>query len=614
MKKLIFKRVMNTIVNPPVCNKISHFHRYNKYIQEDQFHWLKDTAPEKSGPIVDYLKEENAYSKIHLDKYSQLKAKVYQETLAKIKEDDDSPPVYRAPYHYYSRSVKGLQYSIYCRKLGDGPEEVLLDTNKMEHEYCSLGAYEISPNHKILAYALDLDGSELYTICESYFTLDLKNIADGTIIRTIEKTGSDIEWFNNNQSILYNTLDSTHRSFKIFKYFIDDGKSIEIFHERDEKFNVGIAKTLDDAYLLVESGSKMTSETHYIDANIGSDLKLVNKREHGLEYTVEHHCGNFLITTNIGDCINFKVIAVPVDTPSKDHWVDFVPYDSDTQILSTIPMSEGYIALYQCSSRGFKNIKILNVSDGTILESTILSFPEEIYLVDICGYSQQVYGSGVVRFSYSSMTTPPQVYEYDFKTSTKKCLKKVEFDRFNPNDYKVERIYAMNGSVSIPISLVYRKDMKKNNAMPLYLYGYGSYGISIDPNWSPKIFSLLDRGIIYAIAHIRGGGDCSRPWYSIFNIWYLSGKFLQKKNTFDDFVACAKHLVKENYTDHSMMAIEGRSAGGLLMGAVLNIFPGIAHVAVVGVPFVDGLFKLNIVINTMMDPSIPLTVAEYEEW
>lgn len=527
---------------------------------------MKDQNKTKAENIIDYLNRENEYSKFHLDKLSELKAAIFSETVAKIKEDDETPPVNRGEYSYYTRNVKGSQYSIQCRMRKNGKEEVLLDINQLNHEYCSLGAFEVSPDHSIVAYALDLDGSEIYNI---YF----KDLKSGNIIETIEKVGGDIEWFNDNNSILYTTLDETLRNDKVHKFNLSSKKSELMFHEKDEKFRVGPSKSLDGRFLFISVQSSMTSEWHYIDASLGGQQKVILPRSFGIEYDVEHHCGEFLININSENCVNFKLVSVPVGSnPPKSTLKEVIPYDEKKQLLSVIPLTDEYVGVFQCSSLGYKEIRILEFNGKKVVGQKLVSFDEQVYAISPSGYSEQVYNSGVLRIRYSSMTTPPQVWEYNLQSSLKTCLKSTEFAGFDPSLYQVERIYApSNDGVSIPISLVYRKDKRVDGKiMPLYLYGYGSYGISIDPNWNPQRFSLLDRGIAFAIAHIRGGGDCSRPWY-------LSGKFKHKKNTFDDFVACAKFLVAQKWTDHSIMAIEGRSAGGLLIGAVINIFPEISR-------------------------------------
>jgi oligopeptidase B len=311
---------------------------------------------------------------------------------------------------------------------------------------------------------------------------DFKNLKTGEIINTIEKTGGSIEWFNDNATVIYNTLDATHRSDKVHKYSINSGKSELVISEADEKFNVGPGKTMDNAYMLISIESTLTSEFRYIDAN-GGDLKMVVPRELGHEYDVEHLNGNFLITSNADGCINFKLVSAPVSNPAKENWVDIVPYDEKTQILSAIPLTDNSVAVYECSVKGFKQIRILNfagekaVGKLQVVGSKLVEFPEQVYEVSPSGSSQQVFNSGVLRMSYSSMTTPPQVWEYSLATSSKTCLKQQEFEGFVSDKYVVERVYAQNGDTSIPISLVYRKDLKKKD-MPLYLYGYGSYGIS----------------------------------------------------------------------------------------------------------------------------------------
>lgn len=584
-------------VTPPVADKIPHVHEYHGRKFPDAYHWMKDqTQGTKRPEIVAHLNAENAYTaELHIKPNEALADAIYKETLTKIKEEDDTPPVFRSPFHYYSRTVKGQQYSIRCRKLEtmEAPEEVLLDLNTFTEEYLDLHSFEVSPDHSIVAYALDMNGSEVYTI----FFKDLKS---GQIVASIEKTGGSIEWFNDNKTVIYNTLDATHRSDKVWKYEIG-GSSTLLFHQEDEKFIVSPGKSLDDKYMLLSNNSSLTSEVHYIDASKPQDApQVIIPKEFKHEYSVEHLNGRFVIISNAGGHENFQLVSIPVGSNlSIQSATPIIPYEANTQVLDVVPIGN-WLGVYECSAKGFKQIRLLQLDSASfkVTEQSIMTFPEEIYDVYPRGGSEQVYDSGCLRIGYESMTTPRQIWSVDLKTGQKNCLKALEFEGFNPDDYVVERLYTET-TPAVPISLVYRKD-KKKVGMPLYLYGYGSYGISIDPGFSPQRFSLLDRGVAFAIAHIRGGGDCSRTWYN-------DGKFKNKRNTFTDFIAAAKHLVAKGYTSHSKMAIEGRSAGGLLMGAVLNLEPTIAHVAVAGVPFVD-------VINTMMDETIPLTINEYEEW
>ncbi|KAI8908915.1 peptidase S9A prolyl oligopeptidase domain protein beta-propeller [Gorgonomyces haynaldii] len=594
---------------PPVAKKIPYTHVYHNQFQlHDDYHWLKDQNETKSPAIIDYLNAENAFTRqMHLEKNELLIEKIYQETLTKIKEDDDSVPYYREPYFYYTRTEKGKQYPIRCRRhlTMENPEEVLLDLNLMPEEYISLDEFQVSPNHQFAAYSLDLDGSENYQI----FFKDLKTdkILES---ETIPKTGGMITWFNDNQTILYNTLDKIHRSDKIWKHKIGKKEDELVFEEKDEKFLVWAQKTQSSKYISIVATSSLTREYHLLDASDPqSQPKLFLGRVTGHKYDVEHQGSKFIITTDgAGKYLNNRLCVCPEDQTAEEHWTELIPYDPMTQILDVVPF-ESHIMLYECTSQAYKQIRILETKDGVLGDTFSIKFSEAIYCIKPSSGVEMDYHRPLVRYKYDSLTTPQQTWEFDLETKEKKLLKSTDLPNgFDRTLYVTERIHApmqddnVNGiPKTIPISIVYRKDMfKKDGSNPLMLYGYGSYGISIDPSWSPQRFSLLDRGIVYCIAHIRGGGDCGRGWYEY-------GKFQHKKNTFLDFISCADELVKQGYTNPKIMAIEGRSAGGLLIAAVLNMRPDLCHAAIAGVPFVD-------VINTMMDSSIPLTVNEYEEW
>lgn len=576
---------------------------------------MKDQSPDEKRPeIISYLKEENAYTKeMHLDPNEKLTEEIYKETLSKIKEDDDSVPVFRKPYYYYTRTIKGQQYSIKARKLEsmDAKEEILLDLNTFDEEYLDLQSFEASPDHTTIAYSLDTDGSEKYSI---YF----KDLASGKILEsdTISNSGGEFEWYNDNKTILYNVLDETHRSFQVWKHTIGSIGETLIYNEKDKKFSVSPEKSHSGKFMFLHTSSTLTSEVHYMDAAHPADPpKRFLERKLNHLYSVDHQGDRFIIKTNGGGkYLNFSVWSCSINDVTQEKWVEILPYDPLIHIVHCMTF-KNYLALYECVSTGYKRIRVLKIEDGKVTSNNCIKFDEPIHIVELGGDSECAFDSSILRFYYDSFLTPPQVWEYDMQTESKTLLKKMDFGHsYDSSKYTMERVHApisketsfidSHGTPipsSIPISLVYRKDMfKKDGTNPLYLYGYGSYGISIDPSWSPSRFSLLDRGIVFAIAHIRGGGDCGRAWYE-------AGKFKNKRNTFYDFVACADELVSKKYSSNQIMAIDGRSAGGLLIGATVNLRPDIAYLAIAGVPFVD-------VTNTMMDDTIPLTINEYEEW
>ncbi|KAI8924533.1 prolyl oligopeptidase [Entophlyctis helioformis] len=600
---------------PPVAKKVPMTHVYHGTVElHDDYHWLKDQTPETKRPeIVEYLEAENAYAKaLHYDKNKELGDKIFNEIVAKISEDDTSVPVFRAPYYYYTRNTKGLQYPIYARKKDslDGEEEILLDQNTFTYEYQSLGEVKTSPDHKTIAYSLDTTGAEDYTI---FF----KDIATGKTLDTkIEKAVGYIIWANDNKTVFYGRTDAAHRPNRVFRHTVgsDPKEDVLVYFDPNEKFYVFALKT--NKYIFILSGNPTTTEFNYIDADKpDSAVKTFFPRQAGHQYMVVDHGNRFYILTNGGGkYLNMKLMTCTADNTDMSAWTEALPYDPYTSFDNAYAFKDNLIAVTR--SDGLCRIAVVPYgADGVLGTPQNLEFPEKAYHLTFSSSSEQNFESNTVRFSYSSPLTPSQVWEYNTVTKERTLLKSTEVSGgLDASLYAIDRIHVpvpagteteapFNTPVSqtIPVTIVYRKAMlKKDGTNPLHLYGYGSYGASMDNWYSPTIFPLLDRGFIYAKAHIRGGGDCGRGWYE-------TGKFKHKKNTFSDFVACGDELVRLNYTQHDLMSMEGRSAGGLLMGAVLNLRPDLVHVAIAGVPFVD-------VINTMMDASIPLTTGEYEEW
>ncbi|TPX56137.1 hypothetical protein PhCBS80983_g04768 [Powellomyces hirtus] len=604
---------------PPVAKKVPHVHKYFDVETPDDYHWMKDMSKDKHPDIISNLEAENTYAKdVHLDPNSALITTIYDEFVSRIQEDDAEVPVFKDPYFYYKRTEKGKQYPIYARRrtsMTDSAEEVLLNQNELTFEYQSVGLYKVSPDHRTLAYSLDTTGDEIFTI---YF----KDLATGAIMErdTIRNASMEGEWTNDMKAFYYTVLDDIHRTDRVYKHVVGTDAAMDklIFKEDDQKFAVDLEKTNSGQYILIGVGSSLTTEYYTLDANSAdAELKLFHPRELRHKYFVDHQNDKFLILTDGGGkFLNFKLCATPLDKTGQDHWTDLLPYDPLTHLTGMTPFKT-HVALYS-RSEGLEQIKIIQSSgpDSAITpdsSSYTLEFEEDMYSLTPAGTSAQNYASSVLRFTYASMLTPPRVIGHDTTTRKHNILKETHVPNYDRTKYAMKRIYApipkdtvvkAPGDTptpdKIPISLVYSKDSKQDGSQPCLLYGYGSYGISIDPNFNAKLFSFVDRGYVYAIAHIRGGGECGRAWYEC-------GKFQHKRNTFTDFVAAADQLVKEKYTAHDRMAIEGRSAGGLLIGATLNLRPDVAAVAIAGVPFVD-------VVNTMMDDKIPLTINEYEEW
>ncbi len=561
-------------------------------VRVDNYYWLR----EKSNPeVIKYLEAENAYTKAMMKHTEKFQKKLYDEMVGRIKETDLTVPEREGDYYYYSRTEQGKQYRIYCRKKGslEAPEEVLLDVNALAegHEFFSVGALLVSPDDNLLAYTVDTTGAEVYT-------LYVKDLRTGKTLKdTIPNMSGSLEWANDNKTIFYSTLDSTRRPDKLFRHTLgsDYENDALMFHEKDEAFFLNIDKTRSKAYLLITLESNTTTEVWYLNADTPNrKFKRIHPRQHEMEYYVSHHGDKFIIMTN-DKAKNFKLMEAPVTRPAKKNWKEIIPH-RDSVLLEGYDVFKNYLVVYE-RERGLKKMRIYDYTTG---ETHYVQFPEPVYSFWAGGNRE--YDTDLLRFTYMSLVTPRSVYDYNMKTKQRELKKRYEvLGGYDPSQYQSERIFATSpDGVEVPISLVYKKGMVKNGKNPLLLYGYGAYGASMDPYFSSSRLSLLDRGFIYAIAHVRGGSEMGR-W------WYEQGKLLHKKNTFIDFIACAEHLIAEKYTSPEYLVISGGSAGGLLMGAVTNMRPDLFKGVVADVPFVD-------VLNTMLDPSLPLTVIEYEEW
>lgn len=555
----------------------------------DNYFWLRDR---KDPDTIAYLEAENAYTAAAMNRTEALQAKLYAEILGRIQQTDQSVPTKREEYFYYTRTEEGKQYAIYCRKRGeDGAEEVLLDGNQMAEgrKYFRAGNFAPSPDHKLLAYSVDFDGDEAYTI-------HVKNLATGELLAdAIPNTYYTLEWTNDNTTFFYTVLDDAKRPFKVFRHRLGVAQDTLIYHEMDERFTVEVGKTRSRAYILIDIGSSLTSEFRYLDANQPEgDFKILLPRVQGVEYDAAHHDDSWFIRTNDG-ARTFRLVEAPVKDPSRANWKESIAARHDATIEGVTAFLNHLVT--QERERGLTKIRIRNFATGDVHS---IEFHEPVYTAGLGANAE--YETNLLRFTYSSLVTPSSVFDYNMDTR-QRVLKKQQpvLGGYDPSQYSSERIYATAADgVKVPISLVYKKGFQRNGAAPMLLYGYGSYGISMDPGFSSDRLSLLDRGMVYAIAHIRGGADLGKPWHE-------DGRILKKKNTFTDFIACAEHLIVRKYTSADRLAIMGGSAGGLLMGAVTNMRPDLFAAVVAKVPFVDAL-------NTMLDASLPLTVGEYEEW
>lgn len=579
-------------IAPPIAKVIPKADTLNGDVRVDNYFWLR----EKSNPeVIEYLEAENEYTQAMTKHTEKFQERLYKELVSRIKETDLSVPERIDDYYYYSRTEEGKQYPIYCRKKGslEAEEEILLDQNALAegYDYFDIGAFEISTDHQLLTYSVDTTGSET-------FTLYVKDLNTGELLEDeIQNIYYFVEWANDNKTIFYTTLDETKRPYKLYRHILGTNQKDDrmIYHEEDEAFYVSLYKTRSREYLIMSSESQITTEIRYLPADLPEDnFKVIHPRQHEMEYYVAHHGDKFYIMTNDG-AKNFRLMDVSVTDPSKKNWKVVIPH-RDSVKIDGVDAFENHLVVYE-REKGLKKIRITNLTNNQVY---YVDFPEPVYT--FWRSRNPEFNTNLLRFNYTSLVTPKSVFDYHMDDKTRELKKQYEvLGGYDPSLYKSERIFAKaSDGTMIPISLVYREGMVKDGNNPLYLRGYGAYGISAEPGFSSNRLSLLERGFIYAIAHVRGGGEMGRYWYE-------DGKLLKKRNTFTDFIACAEHLIAEKYTSSDKLVIYGGSAGGLLVGAVTNMRPDLFKAVIADVPFVDAL-------NTMLDPSIPLTVIEYEEW
>lgn len=583
---------------PPVAAKRPRELTHHGDTRVDPYYWLRD---KKDPEVIRYLEAENAYTDAVMAPTASLQKTLYDEMIGRIKQTDMAVPYLKNGYWYYSRTQEGKNYRIYCRRAGtmEAPEEVILDANALAagQTYFRLGRMAISPNNELLAYSVDSAGNEQYT-------LYIKNLRTGALIgKPIAGTGGSVEWGNDNATLLYTKLDATNRPYQLYRHLMDapDGTADALLHEeRDEAFFLGLGKSRSQKYLFMSLGSKVTDEVWLLDADAPRGaLRVVAPRKQDVEYNVTHHGEHLYIVTNAGGATNFKLMRAPVATPGADHWQEVIAHDPQI-MLRWVEAFRDFLVIVERRG-GLTNLRVRRMSDG---QTHDVAFQEKVFTVGVGTNAD--YNTSTVRLEYTSLTTPSSVFDYDVTTRALTLKKETPvLGGYDRTQYRAERVEATAADgAKIPISLVYKIDAstpdgRPKNA-PTLLRGYGSYGISNDPYFSVANLSLLDRGMVVAVAHIRGGGELGRPWYT-------AGKYLNKKNTFTDFITCAEHLIRDGWTASDRLAIWGGSAGGLLMGAVINMRPELFKAAVASVPFVD-------VLTTMLDETIPLTVTEWEEW
>ncbi len=564
-------------------------------VRTDNYYWLN----ERENPeVIDYLNKENDYYNAMTADTKDFQKELFDEMKSRIKEDDSSVPYFYNGYYYITRYEKGKDYPIYTRKKGnlDAKEEIMFDCNEMAkgHSYFSLGGLNVTEDNEWAAFAVD-------TVSRRQYTLQVKNLKTGEILPfKIENTTGGSTWAGDNKTLFYTRKDPvTLRSEKIYKHRMgtDVAADALIYHEKDETFDTFIYKEKSKKYLVIGSNSTLTSEYRILDAKKpDGEFKIFQPRTRGLEYSIAHYGDKWYIVTNKDKATNFKLMTTPENATGKDSWKDLIPHRKDV-LLEDIEIFKNYLVIEE-RANGLNTIRI-RPWDGK--GEYYLPFGSETYTAGVS--TNPDFDTDVLRYSYQSLATPSSVIDFNMKTKEKKVLKEQEVlgGKFDKNNYVEERIWATaKDGTKVPISMVYRKGITKNGNNPLLLYAYGSYGASMDPYFSSIRLSLLDRGFIYAIAHIRGGEDLGREWYE-------NGKLLKKKNTFTDYIDCSEYVIAQKYTSAKHLYAEGGSAGGLLMGAVVNMAPQLYNGVIAQVAFVD-------VITTMLDDTIPLTTGEYDEW
>ena len=591
-------------VDPPDPQEIPHELAAHGAKRVDNYYWMKLSEEQKNAPVkdeqakkvIDYLEAENEYLDEMMKHTEPLQAKLYDEMVGRIKQDDESVPYKDNGYWYYTRYESGKEYPIYCRREGtmDAPESILLDVNDLAdgHDYMDVRGLKVSEDNNLLAYGVD-------TVSRRRYTLYLKDLRSGKIIdRPVPNTEGYVAWANDNKTFFYTMKDSvTLRSDRIFRHKLgtDPADDPIVFTEKDETFYAGITKTKSKKYLVIYSASTLTNDYRILEAdNPEGAFRPFTDRERGLEYSINHYNDRFYIVTNL-DAPNFRLMETPDTRTSRSNWLQKIPNRKDT-LLEGIDIFRNYLVL---SERAHANTH-MRVIDQKTGVAHYLNFGEPAYTVS--SSTNLDFDTEWLRYGYSSLKTPTSTFDYNMRTKEKKLLKQQEVvGGYDQDEYLTERLWApAPDGISVPISIVYKKGMKMDGANPTLLYGYGSYGYSSDPYFSSTRLSLLDRGFIFAIAHIRGGQEMGRTWYE-------DGKMFKKKNTFSDFIACAEFLIDEQYTSREKLFAMGGSAGGLLMGAVVNNAPELFKGVIAKVPFVD-------VVTTMLDDEIPLTTGEFDEW
>lgn len=596
------KKEKMSVVWPDATPPIADVKPYTRIIHGDtvvdNYYWLNDyfKKGDDSTNVIKYLEAENAYTATMMKSTEPLQARLFEEMKSRIKEKDESVPYFKNGYYYYNKTEEGKQYYKICRKKGDlnAPEEVLLDVDKMAEglPYFALGGYSISPDNKLMAYSVD-------TVSRREYVIQVRNLETGEILKDrISRTEGSATWAADNKTIFYTAKNPiTLLSEKIKRHTLGTSEDLDVtvYDEKDNTNYIGVGKSKNNKYIFIESQGTLSSETLYLDANDpNGTFKVFQPRLKDVLYSVVPLEDRFLVVTN-DNAQNFKVVETPLNKTTKENWKEFIPHRKDV-LVQGIDEFKDFVVISE-RKNGLTNLSILNLKDKSTHD---LDFGEAAFTV--YPSVNEEYDTDVVRYGYTSMVTPSSTFDYNMNSKEKTLLKQQEvLGGYNQEEYITERTFATaTDGTKVPISLVYKKGTNKDGSAPLFLYAYGSYGASMDPTFSTARLALLDRGFVYAIAHIRGGEEMGRQWYE-------DGKMMKKINTFTDFIDCGKYLIENKYTSQGHLYANGGSAGGLLMGAVINMAPELWNGVISAVPFVD-------VVNTMLDETIPLTTNEYDEW
>lgn len=601
---IVNKQKEEKMFQPPIAEKIPHRTTIHGYELVDNYYWMRlsdeqklaKIPDEQTQKVLDNLKAENDYKNAKLKRTEKFQEKLFNEIVGRIKKDDESVPYFDNGYWYYTRYEKGKEYPIHCRKkeLLENPEEILIDVNKWAegYDYFSLTGLAVSPNNKYLAFSVD-------TLSRRIYTIKVKDLETGEILPDeIKSTQGSAAWANDNQTFFY----TTKNEVTLLSEYIDRHKlgtlqseDVRVYTEKDNSFYIGVYRSKSDKYIIIYNSSTLVSDYRILEAdNPEGEFRSFSPRDTEHEYFIEHYKDKFYIVTN-WDAINFRLMETPEDATSKENWTEVIAHRNNV-LLSGIDVFENHLVISERKD-GFRQLRIIDQRTGN---EHYMDFGEAVYAAYTL--TNMSFDTNILRVGFTSMKTPFSTLDYNMDTRESTLLKQTEVvGGYQADDYETERLFATaRDGEKIPISIVYKKGFKKNGKNNLLLYAYGSYGATIDPTFSLTRLSLLDRGFVYAIAHVRGSQTYGRPWYN-------DGKMFNKMNTFTDFIDCSKYLIEENYTNEDHLFAMGGSAGGLLIGAVVNMAPELYEGVVAAVPFVD-------VINTMLDETIPLTSNEWDEW